>query len=108
MATIYDINSTNSLDWAMPFQRTAPYPLDRSLLFDSIDDAKAYASGGNDKRGLSKTSYVGQIISVIAKNDKNEDEVSIYKITPQHTIEKIDIPFPSDSNGDFILNGGDF
>ena len=34
---IEDFNS--KLDWAMPFQRTGKFPLDRSSMFDSYEDA---------------------------------------------------------------------
>nr|DAH78818.1 MAG TPA: hypothetical protein [Bacteriophage sp.] len=31
------------LDWAMPFQRTDKFPLDRSAMFSSYADALKYA-----------------------------------------------------------------
>ena len=34
---------TGKLDWAMPFQRTGAWPLDRSSMFESYEDALAYA-----------------------------------------------------------------
>lgn len=88
MAKIYDINSINKLDWGMPFQRTSAYPLDRTLLFDSIDDATKYAKGNaneSDKRNLQGVSYVGQVISVV-----EEGEVHVFKINAQHSLDKID------------------
>lgn len=57
-------NGGSKLDWAMPFQRTGGFPLDRTDIFSSLDDAELYASGGADSRGLSGSSYVGQIITV--------------------------------------------
>lgn len=57
-------NGGSKLDWAMPFQRTGAFPLDRTDLFSSLDDAEKYAAGGADSRGLSGSSYVGQIITV--------------------------------------------
>lgn len=64
------------VDWAMPFQRTSGYPLDRSSMFSTYEDALAYAQKGSDSRGLSGTSYQGQIISVVDA----DDNVNIYKI----------------------------
>lgn len=49
-----------------PFKRMGAFPLDRTELFDSLEDAKKYAKGENDKRSLSGTSYPGQIISVVS------------------------------------------
>ena len=60
---------TSKLDWAMPFQRTGAFPLDRSDLFSSLADAQLYAAGkGDDSRKLGGTSYVGQLITVF-END---------------------------------------
>lgn len=55
----------SKLDWAMPFQRTGKFPLDRSSIFSSYEDALKYAKqDGSDSRQLGGTSYVGQIITV--------------------------------------------
>ena len=64
----YKENFASKLDWAMPFQRTGAFPLDRSNLFESLADAQLYAQGGADKTGLGGTSYVGQMI-VVYEND---------------------------------------
>ena len=39
----YVENFTSKLDWAKPFQRTGAFPLDRSDLFSSYEDALKYA-----------------------------------------------------------------
>lgn len=79
------IGQTSKLDWAFPFQRTGAFPLDRSILFSSLADAKAYAKGdGSDERALGGTSYVGQIISVL-----DEDEVAAYVITKARGLMKL-------------------
>lgn len=52
----------------MPFQRTGAFPLDRTAIFASLADAELYATKGADSRGLSGTSYIGQII-VVYEND---------------------------------------
>ena len=82
---------TSKLDWAMPFQRTGKFPLDRSSIFDSYADALAYAKqDGSDKRSLGGSSYIGQIIAVYgndagASNGNGEviysQEVAAYIIT---------------------------
>ena len=66
------VNQTSKLDWAFPFQRTGAFPIDRSSLFSSLEDAIAYASGvGNDERALGGTSYIGQPISVYNSKDNS-------------------------------------
>lgn len=56
---------TSKLDWAMPFQRTGKFPLDRSSMFSSYEDALEYAKQtGADDRKLGGTSYIGQIVVV--------------------------------------------
>lgn len=83
---ILDVKSqTSKLDWAFPFQRTGAFPLDRSVLFSSLEDAKKYAVGdGSDERALGGTSYVGQIISVL-----DSEEVSAYVITKARGLMKL-------------------
>lgn len=84
----YNENFNSKLDWAMPFQRTGKYPLDRTDLFDSLEDAQKYALGdGSDSRGLGKSSYIGQIITVY-----EDDIVQVYKIDPDRTISQISDP----------------
>lgn len=56
----YVENVKGKVDWMLPNQRTGKFPLDRSDLFSSYDDAVKYAKGdGSDSRQLGKTSYVG-------------------------------------------------
>ena len=70
MASYEEESNFVKLDWAMPFQRTNAFPLDRTMLFSSLDDAKAYAKGLDDKknpqdsRKLGGSAYIGQIITV--------------------------------------------
>lgn len=81
------VNQTSKLDWAFPFQRTGAFPLDRSSLFSSLDDALAYASGvANDERKLGGTSYVGQPISVY---DATANAVTLYIINPDRTLKEV-------------------
>lgn len=81
----YTENFNSKLDWAMPFQRTGKFPLDRTQLFSSYDDAVAYAKGdGSDSRKLGGTSYIGQIIVVV-----ENDQVLVYKIDADRTISPL-------------------
>lgn len=81
------VNQTSKLDWAFPFQRTGAFPLDRSSLFSSLNDALAYASGvANDERKLGGTSYIGQPISVY---DVDTDSVTLYIINPDRSLKEV-------------------
>ena len=73
----------SKLDWAMPFQRTGKFPIDRTSMFSSYADALAYAKqDGTDSRKLGGTSYIGQPITVYGKgSDGATDEVALYLIT---------------------------
>ena len=79
------VNQNAKLDWAMPFQRTGAFPLDRSSVFSSYDDAVKYAAGaGDDDRGLGGTSYVGQTISV-----HNDGSVTLYIIEVDRSLKEV-------------------
>lgn len=79
------IDPNKKLDWAMSFQRTGTFPLDRSSMFSSLADATAYALGdGSDSRALGGTSYIGQIIVVYS-----DTEVAAYIITADRTLQKL-------------------
>lgn len=97
-------SQTSKLDWAFPFQRTGAFPIDRSAVFSSLEDAQKYANGvvegkeAEDERKLGGTSYVGQIISVYETAvEANEEEgteatpasVNAYIITPTRELRKI-------------------
>ena len=70
-------------DWTKPFQRTGKFPLDRSSMFASYDDALLYAKGdGSDSRGLGATSYIGQTITVWGPNEKGVEGVWVYSLIP--------------------------
>lgn len=58
------------LDLAVPIQRTGAFPIDKSSIFESYEDALAYAQhNGTDSRKLGKSSYIGQYIAAY-KDDK--------------------------------------
>lgn len=79
----YVENFKSKLDWAMPFQRTGKFPLDRSSIFSSYADALAYArQDESDSRKLGGTSYVGQIIAIYGNDQVGTGtEVAAYIIT---------------------------
>lgn len=78
---------TSKLDWAFPFQRTGAWPIDRTELFSSYDDAVLYAKGdGSDARALGGASYVGQTISVF---DADQNSVNRYIINIDRTLKAV-------------------
>ena len=79
------VEQGSKLDWAMPFQRTGAFPLDRSSVFSSLEDATKYALGaGDDDRGLGGTSYVGQTISVY-----RDGSVTLYIIEADRSLKEV-------------------
>lgn len=101
---IYDVvNQTSKLDWAYAFQRTGAFPLDRSSLFSSYDDAVAYAKGDKtDARQLGGSSYVGQPISVY---DELTQTVSLYIIETNRSLKEIgSIPLGDNASIE-VVNG---
>ena len=94
---IFDVMSqTSKLDWAFPFQRTGAFPIDRSAVFSSLEDAEKYALGlddnklPRDERGLGGTSYVGQVISVYEAGEGDvAATVSAYIISPSRSLMKL-------------------
>lgn len=79
----YNETFKSKLDWAMPFQRTGKFPIDRSSIFSSYADALKYAKqDGTDSRALGGTSYIGQIITVYGNDQSGTaQEVAAYIIT---------------------------
>lgn len=80
------VSSTSKLDWAFPFQRTGAFPLDRSSVFSSFEDAQLYATGGADSRGLSGSSYAGQPVSVY---DAETSTITLYVIDHDRSLKPV-------------------
>ena len=86
--------TSNKIDVLTPYQRNKAFPIDRSSMFSSLEDAKRYAEGLNeqgkpvngtwDTRRLAGTSYVGQIISVYSGS-----LVKVYKIEENRTLTEL-------------------
>ena len=102
----YTEKFTSKLDWAMPFQRTGDFPLDRTSMFSSYADALAYAKrDGTDSRQLGGTSYVGQPITVYGKGvDGITDEVSLYIITAVGSGASLQKLAQSSPSGDYAAD----
>jgi hypothetical protein len=73
------VGFNSKMGWGNVFERSFATPLDRTELFISYSDALAYATGGSDTRGLSGTSYPGQIVTVLANGAG-----TVYFIAPGH------------------------
>lgn len=101
---IYDVvNQTSKLDWAFVFQRTGAFPLDRSSLFSSYEDAVAYAKGDKtDSRKLGGSSYVGQTVSVY---DEINKIVSLYIIETDRSLKEVGSTPLGDNASIEIING---
>lgn len=100
---ILDVKSqTSKVDWAFPFQRTGPFPLDRSSIFSSLEDAQKYANGAADERQLGGSSYVGQIISVYTIENE-VPTVGAYIISPARTLMKLAATTASGDLSDDII-----
>ena len=102
----YTENFNSKLDWAMPFQRTGAFPIDRTSLFSSYTDAVKYAAGNPndpDSRGLCGSSYGGQTITVV-----ENDTVEKYDIQPDRSLKKVGSSAASDSEIDTSKNTDTF
>lgn len=87
MSNSYVESFSGRVDFPKPFQRTGKFPLDRTDLFGSYEDAVKYAAGNRedpDSRGLCGVSYIGQTITVYENG-----EVADYKILADRTLRKI-------------------
>ena len=83
--TYNEENIKSIMQWANSFERQDAFPLDRTDLHISYNDAIAYAKGdGSDERKLGKLAYIGQTITVIGLNEKNEDGVWVYSLIPSN------------------------
>ena len=98
----------SKLDWAMPFQRTGKFPLDRTNIFSSYEDILAYAKqDGSDSRQLGGTSYVGQIVvnygpgPELEEGTPGADEVAAYVITAVGSSPAVQKLAQSSSTGDY-------
>lgn len=79
----YVENIKSIMQWGNSFERQDRFPLDRTDLHISYDDAVLYAKGdGSDSRGLGTLAYVGQTITVWGLNEKDVEGVWFYSLVP--------------------------
>lgn len=88
MAQYVDFNQTGISEYPNSFVRQGVFPLDKSSLYYSLEDAMEYARNG-------ATAHVGQIIVVI---DKEAETVEVYKIECDGSLS------PIGSGGDSSTN----
>lgn len=81
------VGFNSKMGWGNVFERSFATPLDRTELFMTYADALAYATGGSDLRGLSGTSYPGQIITVLENNTPG-----VYVIAPGTVTNGVEDP----------------
>ena len=81
----YIENIKSIMQWGNSFERQGNFPLDRTDLHISYDDAVLYAKGdASDSRCLGKLAYIGQTITVWGLNEKGKEGVWVYSLVP-HT-----------------------
>ena len=81
------IDNFTSTDWLKQMKRADAFPLDKSCIFSSLDDAKKYAkqdANDLDSRKLAMTSYIGQILAIY-----ENDNVSCYIIDENRNLAPI-------------------
>lgn len=103
------VDNYGKLDWALEFNRTGTFPLDRSTMFSSYADALAYAKmDGTDSRQIGGTAYIGQLIAVYGPGvDGSTQEVAAYIITAVGegaTLQKLAQSSASGDYGEDIAN----
>ena len=87
----YVENIKSIMQWGNSFERQDRFPLDRTDLHISYDDAVLYAKGdGSDSRGLGTLAYVGQTITVWGLNEKGKEGVWVYSLVPHTPVDEND------------------
>ena len=73
---------TKEMEWKVPFKRDNAFPLDRSSIFTSKEEAENYIKATVAEPHSKGVPYIGQTIAVSYTNeDTNEEYLDIYKIT---------------------------
>ena len=87
----YIENIKSIMQWGNSFERQGNFPLDRTDLHISYEDAVLYAKGdGSDSRKLGKLAYIGQTITVWGLNEKNKEGVWVYSLVPHTPVDEND------------------
>lgn len=74
---IYNEVVDRQVEWRVPFKRSGAFPLDRSSIFNSLDELNEYLAGRSNKG----EPYIGQIVAVSFTNTEKEDVLDVYKVT---------------------------
>ena len=89
MGSVENIKSI--MQWGNSFERQGNFPLDRTDLHISYDDAVLYAKGdASDSRKLGKLAYIGQTITVWGLNEKGVEGVWVYSLVPHTPVDEND------------------
>ena len=81
----YIENIKSIMQWGNSFERQGNFPLDRTDLHISYEDAVLYAKGdASDSRKLGKLAYIGQTITVWGLNEKGKEGVWVYSLVPSN------------------------
>lgn len=87
----YTENISSILKWGNSFQRQFDFPLDRTSMHSSYEDAVLYAKGdASDSRKLGKLAYIGQTITVWGLNEKGVEGVWVYSLVPHTPVDEND------------------
>jgi hypothetical protein len=87
----YVENIKSIMQWGNSFERQGNFPLDRTDLHISYDDAVLYAKGdASDSRKLGKLAYIGQTITVWGINEKGVEGVWVYSLVPHIPVDEND------------------
>lgn len=71
-------NTNKQLKWDVTFKRSGDFPLDRSSIFETYDEAINYVNGSDTRKGVP---YLGQVITILRKSeDKTYDDSGVYVI----------------------------
>lgn len=74
------------------FERQGKFPLDKSTIFNSLEEAAQYAEDG---RWNNSSAYVGQLISVI---DQDHNKTTVFTISPDWTLEGLTSTISTDTS----------
>lgn len=71
-------NIKKQLQWEVSFKRNGDFPLDRSSIFETYDEAMNYVNGSDTRKGVP---YLGQVITILTNtNETSYDESGVYVI----------------------------
>lgn len=89
--TRYLYESGKTAGFAKIFNRTSGIPLERTQLFDSLEDAQNYAKGDNtDYRKLGSTKFIGQLLTVYQPAADGKSEIlKVYIVNSNNGLTEV-------------------